>query len=285
MISIAVMALVLQLAADAYPRPDLLTEPADLLRRPDTVRVLDVRGKNQYDAGHVPGAVWVDAIGWARAFNTRPAAEDWAKRLGDAGIDPTKPVVVYGGSNVNETARIWWILKYWGCADVKLLNGGWLAYTVANGPVSKEAVNPAAVKVMLNAKAQRLTTRDQLLAALKGTPPQIVDARSKGEYCGDAETAARNGMIPGAVHLEWTETLDSKTNRFKPPAELAALLRERGIDVHKPAVTYCQTGGRASVVAFVLELMGGQQVGNYYRSWSEWGNDPSTPVVKPPRKP
>ena len=111
-----------------------------------------------------------------------------------------------------------------------------------------------------------------------------MDARSKEEYCGDAETAQRNGMIPGAVHLEWTETLDPKMNRFKSAGELAALLRERGIDVRKPAVTYCQTGGRASVVAFVLELMGGQQVGNYYKSWAEWGNDEKTPVVKPEPK-
>jgi thiosulfate/3-mercaptopyruvate sulfurtransferase len=165
-----------------------------------------------------------------------------------------------------------------------LLNGGWSGYAAANGPVSKDAVKPASLTLGLAMKAQRLTTKDQLLAALKGTPPQIVDARSKEEYCGDAETAARNGMIPGAIHLEWTETLDPKTNRFKPPAELAALLRERKIDVNKPVVTYCQTGGRASALAFALELMGGQQVGNYYKSWAEWGNDPNTPVVKPPKK-
>ena len=51
--------------------------------------------------------------------------------------------------------------------------------------------------------------------------------------------------------------------------------------MNRPAVTYCQSGGRAAVVAFALELMGGKQVGNYYRSWSEWGNDPDTPVAKP----
>src|SRR5437764_9589935 len=184
MTAIGLIALVLLPAADAYPRPDLLAEPADLAKRPDMARVLDVRGKNQYDAGHVPGAVWVDAIGWARAFNAQPTADAWAKRLGDTGIDPAKPLVVYGGSNVNETARVWWILKYWGCADVKLLNGGWSAYTAANGPVTKEIRKPAPVQVVLSAKTQKLTTKDQLLGQLKGTPPQIVDARSKEEYCG-----------------------------------------------------------------------------------------------------
>ena len=111
-----------------------------------------------------------------------------------------------------------------------------------------------------------------------------MDARSKGEFCGTADTARKNGAIPGAVHLEWTETLDPKTKRFKSPAELLALLAERHIDVNKPAVTYCQSGGRAAAVAFVLELMGGNQVANYYRSWAEWGNAADTPVVQPPAK-
>jgi thiosulfate/3-mercaptopyruvate sulfurtransferase len=284
MTAIGLLALCLLPAADAYPRPDLLAEPAELAKRPDAARVLDTRGKNEYDAGHVPGAVWVDTRGWSGAFNRQPEADAWAKRLGDAGIDAATPVVLYGGSNVNETARIWWILRYWGCTDVKLLNGGWSAYTAAGGPVSREVVRPAPVSFVPAAKPQRLTTKGQILDALKGTPPQLVDARTKDEYCGIADTAQRNGMIPGAIHLEWTETLDPKTNRFKSADELAALLRERGIDVRKPAVTYCQTGGRASVVAFVLELMGGQQVGNYYKSWAEWGNDSNTPIVKPPKK-
>ena len=126
-------------------------------------------------------------------------------------------------------------------------------------------------------------TKGQLLDALK-TKPQIVDARSKDEFCGTAETAKRNGAIPGAVHLEWTDALDPKTKRFKTPAELRALLSERHIDVSQPVVTYCQSGGRSAAMAFTLELMGGQQVGNYYKSWAEWGNDADTPVVKPPVK-
>ena len=82
-----------------------------------------------------------------------------------------------------------------------------------------------------------------------------------------------------------TATLDAKTKRFKSSSELKALLAERHIDVNKPAVTYCQSGGRAAAVAFALELMGGKQVENYYKSWAEWGNDPETPVDRPrPKK-
>jgi thiosulfate/3-mercaptopyruvate sulfurtransferase len=111
-----------------------------------------------------------------------------------------------------------------------------------------------------------------------------VDARSAEEYCGTADTAKRNGAIPGAVHLEWSDTVD-KAGRFKSPEELTKLFREAGIDPSRPSITYCQSGGRAAVMAFALELMGGKDVRNYYRSWSEWGNSEDTPVVKPgPKK-
>ncbi len=107
-----------------------------------------------------------------------------------------------------------------------------------------------------------------------------MDARSAQEYCGTLETAKRNGAIPGATHLEWSDTVDP-TGRFKSPKELTQLLRRAGIDPVRPTITYCQSGGRAAVMAFVLELMGGKDVRNYYRSWGEWGNAEDTPVSRP----
>jgi thiosulfate/3-mercaptopyruvate sulfurtransferase len=202
------LTLALAAAPVSYPNPSLLVEPADFAKSPTAVRVLDVRGRNLYDRGHAPGAVWVDVMAWSRAFNANPDdSAGWAKRLGAAGVDPAKPVVVIGEA-VNEAARTWWLLRYWGCSDVKLVNSGWAGYVAASGPVSTDDVKPAPITVTLTPRPERLATKRQLLDALKGQPPQIVDARSKDEFCGTAETAKRNGAIPGAVHLEWNETLD-----------------------------------------------------------------------------
>jgi thiosulfate/3-mercaptopyruvate sulfurtransferase len=283
MICQLMLTLALSAAPDIYPNAALLVEPLELAKNPSAVRILDVRGRNLFDKGHIPGAVWVDVAAWSKAFNANPDdAAVWAKRLGTAGIDPAKPIVVVGDA-VNESARVWWLLRYWDCRDVKLVNGGWTGYVAAGGPVSTTDEKPTPLTPALKSHRDRLATKGQILDALKGQPPQIVDARTTGEFCGTAETATRNGAVPGAVHIEWTETLDPKTKRFKSPAELQALLAERHIDVNKPVVTYCQSGGRAAAVAFALELMGGNQVGNYYKSWAEWGNDPDTPVVKPPK--
>jgi thiosulfate/3-mercaptopyruvate sulfurtransferase len=269
----------------AYARADLLVEPADLAHAKN-LRILDARGKGKYVDGHVPGAVWIDATTWARAFGEGEDQAGWEKRIGALGITTETPVAIYDDSQSKDAARMWWILRFWGVKDVRLVNGGWRGYVASGGPVEKGEITPAAVATTLSPRRDRLATKVQLKDMVRagGASSQIVDTRSAGEYCGTEQTAKRNGAIPGSAHLEWSDTLDPKTGRFKSAEELTRLFREAGVDAHKPAVTYCQSGGRASVLAFVLELMGGTEVRNYYKSWADWGNDPETPVVKPEPK-
>ena len=268
-----------------YPRADLLIEAANLAK-PEIAkqnRILDARGKNSYSEGHVPDAVWVDVATWTRTAKNLQDRAAWEKLIGGLGIDADSRVVVYGGE-LPSTARVWWLLRYWGIRDVRLLNGGWKAWQQAGGPVSREVPTVAKTTVKLTPHPERLALKDQLLGSLKDHSLQIVDTRSTLEYCGQAKTAERNGAISGAIHREWSDLVNAQTGRFKSPAELAALLRESGIDAKRPTVTYCQSGGRAAVMAFALELMGLKDVRNYYRSWSEWGNAPDTPIVKPQEK-
>jgi thiosulfate/3-mercaptopyruvate sulfurtransferase len=277
------LAVLLAPAADTYPRPDLLIEAPDLMK-PGAARkyvVLDARGKGAYKDGHVPGAVWLDAVTWQRGFQNGRDEKAWAARVGGLGVGPETPVVVYDNNLSKDAARMWWILRYWGVRDVRLLNGGWRAWSAAGGPVEKGENVPRAVAVRLSPEGGRLATKEQVKKWAQDKTGQILDARSTDEYCGTTETAKRNGAIPGAKHLEWSDTLDKKTGRFKSAAELAKLFKGAGIDPARPATTYCQSGGRAAVLAFVVELMGGQEVRNYYRSWAEWGNATDTPVEKP----
>jgi thiosulfate/3-mercaptopyruvate sulfurtransferase len=112
----------------------------------------------------------------------------------------------------------------------------------------------------------------------------LIDTRTTGEYCGESKLAKRGGAIPTSKHLEWIDTLDARTGRFKDAAVLRKLFKDAVIDPSMPATTYCQSGGRASVMAFVLEMVSGKEARVYYRSWSEWGNDENTPIVTPPPK-
>jgi thiosulfate/3-mercaptopyruvate sulfurtransferase len=272
------------LKAETYPRPQLLLEPAELVKPEvaDEFRILDARPKKEFAAGHIPGAIWVDHDAWSKAFAASQDPRTWEKRLGTQGLDGRRAVVIYDNHLSNRAGRIWWILKYWGLKDVRLLNGGWLGWTKGDYPLSTVDFMFAKPRVLLgNPDGKRLTSKTQLLKALPNGELQIIDTRSEGEFCGTTEKAKRNGSIPGARHLEWSDTLDKKTQRFKSAAELKELFRKSGIALDRPSVTYCQSGGRAAVMAFVLELMGAQDVSNYYRSWAEWGNEHETPIARP----
>jgi thiosulfate/3-mercaptopyruvate sulfurtransferase len=279
------------LAADdkptAYPRTDMLVEAADLLP-PDAlaaVRVLDARSWSKYLDGHIPGAVWVDHDAWKKKFAESQDPTVWADLIGGRGVERDSHVIVVDDDRGREAARIWFLLRYFGVRNVRLLNGGWSAYTAAGGKVVPGEIKPEAVQAKLEPQSGRLATKQQLADWLKGEAPQVIDARSADEYFGEQKSEKRCGAIPGAVHVEWAELVDKKTGRFKSPEELTKIFKDAGIDPNKPAVTYCQSGGRAAVDAFVLELMGGKDVRNYYRSWAEWANDEDVPIFLPKPKP
>ena len=258
-----------------YPTPNMLIEVNDPKLK--DFRVLDTRARAKYEAGHVPGAVRADAAPWAKAVLANKAdAEFWKAELAKVGVAPTKPVVVYS-DDVRDSARTWWMLKLAGVPDARILNGGWKAWTAAKLPEEKAETVATAEPHNWKPDPNRLADKTHVLDQLKGGST-CVDARTKDEFTGEKAFAKKSGHIPGATHLEWVELLDPKTDKFLPPADLIKLVKDRKIALDKPAVTYCQGGGRAAVLAFGLELAGAKSVRNYYPSWGEWGNADDTPV-------
>lgn len=269
-------------AAEEYARPELLAEPEALAGpdRPAGLVVLDCRAREAYREAHIPGALWLNHDAWSKEFGAGQDAEEWSRRIASLGVAADSRVVVYDDANMKDAARIWWILRYWGVENAGLLNGGWKAWVSEGHPTATAEANPAArTGFQAVPLGDRLATKEEVLALLAGKEAQIIDARSTGEFCGtDKGKNERGGAIPGARHLEWSDLLDPETGRFRTAAELSAKFLAAGIDPGRPAVTHCQTGGRASVMVFGLELMGAGQVANYYQGWSEWGNTDDTPV-------
>lgn len=268
------LAALLAPVADApakYARPELLVEAADVSA--DRQLVLDARSAAKYEAGHVPGAVNVPVMAWAKAIDDGKAdAAFWKKTLAEVGVTGKTPVVVYS-DDVKLTARGWWALKLAGVPDVRVLNGGWEAYTAAKLPVSKDVVKAKpADPVDWKAEPRLAVMADVVKLAEKKDAACVVDARSAKEVS--------DGKVPGAKPLEWSDLLDDKTQKFKPAGELIRLFDARKIDLNQPCVTYCAGGGRAAVMAFALELMGAKDVKNYHRSWGEYGSNKETPKEK-----
>lgn len=241
-----------------------------------SVRVLDARSKEAYDAGHLPGAVHVDVAAWkAQALKDEGAGltaqPDWEKLIRALGIDELTQVVVYA-DNAPTAARIWWTLKYLGVEDAGILDGGWSKWTQDGGEVSTKSPTVKTGNFTVDFDKSRLAQFDQLKAEYKSKNIQIIDTRSPGEF--------QAGHLPGATHLEWKELLNPD-GTFKSDEELKKIFAGRKIDPDKTAVTHCQTGGRASVDAYALELAGFKNVKNYYCGWSLW-SEKKAPVVKKP---
>ncbi len=268
-----------------YARPHLLMEPEELAR-PEVAQhyvILDARNREAFEAEHIPGARWVDHDAWQSEFEDGKDPAAWSRRIGDSGISSDSRVVVYDEGKDTYGARIWWTLRYWGIEHVRLLNGGWHQWKSLQLPTNSEppeAVSP--VEFRAAPQSERLATLDQVLDSLEQDRLQIVDTRTEAEHCGiDQLENQRGGAIPNAKHLEWTELFDPETKQLKEAAEIKRLLNAAGIDLERPTASHCQSGGRAAVMAFTLELMGARRVRNYYRGWSEWGNLETTPIVVP----
>lgn len=218
----------------------MLIEPGDLQKKLNQhgLRILDARPQAEYAQGHVPGAVTVDAKSWQEQGKKAGGFHDakaWGEKVGQLGIGRDTPVVVYG-SNLTDTARVWWTLKYLGVHDVAILNGGWQLWIKEKQPTDTALPKFTVVKFEPKFQADRLEEIDSLKKAVQSSRVTVVDARSADEFSGKDVRGKRGGHIPGAKNLEWKELL-ADDGRFKSPDKLRDLFRQRGIYSDQTAVT------------------------------------------------
>jgi len=153
-----------------YPREELLLEPSALVKpeAAGSFTILDARPRPQFDQSRIPGAIGVDAAGWAKAFGKGEDAEGWSARIGGLGIGREAKVVVYDNDSFKDAARIWWILKFWGVEDARLLNGNWIGWSKSGLPIKTDKPkSPSPAKFTAVSHPNRLATKGQVLGFLK----------------------------------------------------------------------------------------------------------------------
>lgn len=267
--------------AKGKERRVMLIQPNELqkeLKRAE-LRLLDTRPQAEYAQGHIPGAVRVDVKSWQELGKKEGGFQDaraWGRKVSELGITTDSSIVVYG-STPTDTARIWWTLKYLGLPNVAILDGGWNRWVKEKRPSDDSILTVKATKFEPKFQADRLEEMESMKKAVRAGAVTVVDTRSAAEYTGKEVRGKRGGHIPGSTHLEWKELL-AADGRYKSPEQLRALFRERGIKPEQTAVTLCQSGGRASVEAFALELAGYPKVKLFVRGWEQWSEDAEAPV-------
>ena len=282
----------------AYAHPEALVENDWLAKHVDDPKVriaeVDYDPTANYEMGHIPGAVLFD---WRRDINDPVrrdllSAEDLTHLLSHAGVDPDTTLVLYGDFNNWFAAFAFWVFRYYGVRDVRLLNGGRKKWIAEDRPLTKEVPRFPPGRFRSSPPDPKLRVfLDDVRTALpqvKAGRLHLVDVRSPKEFTGEitappeypTEHAQRGGHIPGAKNIPWAQAVrDDGT--FKSREELDELYRSHGIVPSAPVYTYCRIGERSSHTWFVLTyLLGYPDVRNYDGSWTEWGNLIRTPIEK-----
>jgi len=259
---------------------------ADHVDDPEVV-VADVRwyldgrsGRAAYDAGHVPGAVFVDVdgdlavpqpAGTPGGRHPLPTAADFAAAMSRLGIGDASSVVAYDDASGAVAARLWWMLTVTG-HDAGVLDGGLAAWP---GSLSTEpaALTPAEFS------PRPWPPEHMADAASVAKAPLVLDARAAERYRGEAEPVdPRAGHIPGAVSAPFAGNLDP-SGRFLSPGDLRQRYEALGADTNETIVS-CGSGINACHLALAFAFVGLPPPSLYVGSYSDWVSDPSRPVAR-----
>lgn len=262
-----------------------------------SIRIVDCRYafdhdcREDYDAGHIPNAVylnWEQALSDPNhpvAFMCAPA-EQVAATMERIGVHDGTTLVAYDQEGGHFAARVWIVLARHGKGDqVRILNGGWTAWTQEGRPTTTEEPTislPEGAHFTIHVDAAQpdvFADAYDVLAARTDPNAVVLDVRRYSEYTGEEVRAARGGRVPGATWLFWQGNLNwDGDRRFIDPQAIAARAAAAGIGPDTQVITYCQGGVRAAHAALALVLAGHTNVRVYDGSWAEWGNRPDLPI-------
>jgi thiosulfate/3-mercaptopyruvate sulfurtransferase len=245
-----------------------------------------------YEKGHIPGAL---AWNWNTDLHA-PVGRDYVDQAGlsallqKAGVGPDTTLVLYGGNNNWFAAYAYWLLRYLGFGNVKLLDGGRKKWELESRQNTQEVPKVSSTKIVVDQpiNGEFRALRDYVLDRVQEGNAALVDVRSPEEYRGEKlapdhlpqEQAQVPGHIPGAANIPWAKAANDDGS-FKSADELSALYEQAGITSDKEVIAYCRIGERSSHTWFALhELLGFRNVKNYDGSWTEYGSLVGVPVEK-----
>ena len=277
----------------AYPNVLVSTQWINDHLNDPKVRIVEVdyNPATSYMLGHIPGAVlfnWKKDIidSTKREVISKDVLEDSLQRVG---VNNDTILIVYGDFKNWFATFAFWIFKYYGFQDVRLMNGARKKWFEEDRPISldvssyprgtfKASGPDKSIRVFMNYVRERLGSQDKIL----------IDVRSNDEFNGktlapseySAEYGQMGGHIPGAVNVPW-DWMVNEDGSFKSAEELKKLYESVNVTPDKEVITYCGIGERASHTWFVLKyLLGYPKVKVYDGSWLEWGNTLGNSIEK-----
>ena len=247
--------------------------------------VIDEQGVAPEDRPKIPGSL---SVHLATDFSGKPTRASGRRPLPDMpelqskvrawGICSDSIVVVYDNSGGAQASRAWWTLRWAGLADVRLLDGGYAAWTAANRPSSNHIATRAARAGDVVLTTGGMPTIDAEEAADLAKRSRLLDARARAAYVGEPGKAG-TGHIPGAIHAPSGDNIAD--GKFKPSDDLHTRFSFLGADGLTKIGVYCGSGNAAAHAIAAMYAVG-LEAALYVGSWSAWSADQSRPVATGP---
>ena len=283
------------MSTKSYAHPEVIVDTNWVVQhhKDKNVRIaeVDYDSTSNYNQGHVPNAVLFD---WKKDINEPVKRDIMTKEQLEAlfsrnGITDSTTLVLYGDFNNWFAAFAFWVFKYYGVKDIRVMNGGRKKWIEEDKPLTKDAptLSTTTYKVSKIDEKLRVHLHD-VRDALGKKHIGLVDVRGPKEFSGEilappeypTERAQRGGHIPGAQNIPWGLAV-KEDGTFRTVEELENLYKPKGITADKEIIAYCRIGERSSHSWFVLKyLLGYPDVRNYDGSWTEWGNMIRSPIEK-----
>jgi thiosulfate/3-mercaptopyruvate sulfurtransferase len=241
------------------------------------LRIIDFRwtlqggnGRDKYLGGHVPGAVFValeNVTGKGPGRHPLPTREQFQAAMREAGVDDGTRVVVYDDVGASVSARLWFLLWWFGHRNQAVLDGGFKSWT---GPVETDVFPPIQGGFTAREPDRSRILDFESVRGLRGVP--ILDSRLGERYRGETEPIdPKAGHIPGALNAPYPGNLDA-AGRFLPASELKERFKQLGVKKGQRAVVYCGSGVNATQNLLAMLLAGIDDVRLYEGSWSDWSS-------------
>lgn len=278
----------------SFTRPELLASTewlAENLSR-SGLHIIDVRwrpdgtGRQLFGLSHIPGAAYID---WATELVSDQEAgelfllagpDEIATSLARAGVRDGSTLVLYDDTVSMYASRAWWSLRAYGLEAVRILDGGFPAWVAEGRAVSSATGAPRVGAFHPRGQLRMRLTASDLRALLDAADVQILDARSPAEYRGLEGNTRRLGHIPGAINVPVAGTHEPGSQHFRTADALRDQLARAKIGHGRRFICYDGSGLQATKLAFVLTLLGYEDVSVYDGGWAEWGNRLDLPVER-----